>query len=117
MKPTEIQNLIKFVAKSGVSEVEIEDKDFKITIKTPPHKKGKLVVETPPVVQVQAPVAAPVVTSTPVQEVAAPVPTAPRNLPTAILGVASSNLISCLRNSSNQTAALSPNVIGTAACP
>lgn len=81
MKPTEIQNLIKFVAKSGVSEVEIEDKDFKITIKTPPHKKGKLVVETPPVVQVQAPVAAPVVTSTPVQEVAAPVPTASTETP------------------------------------
>lgn len=59
MKPTEIQDLIKFVAKSGVSEVEIEDKDFKITIKTPPHKKGKLIVETPSVVQVQAPVAAP----------------------------------------------------------
>jgi len=62
MKPTEIQNLIKFVAKSGVSEVEIEDKDFKITIKTPPHKKGKLIVETPAPVQVQAPVAAPVAT-------------------------------------------------------
>lgn len=33
MKSSEIQELIKFVAKSGVSEVEIEDKDFKITIK------------------------------------------------------------------------------------
>ena len=44
MKPLEIQDLIKFVAKSGVSEVEIEDKDFKITIKTPPHKKGKFIV-------------------------------------------------------------------------
>ena len=30
----EIQNLIKFVAKSGAYEVEIEKKDFKITIKT-----------------------------------------------------------------------------------
>lgn len=29
----EIQDLIKFVAKSGVSEVELEQKDFKITIK------------------------------------------------------------------------------------
>ncbi len=29
----EVQNLIKFVAKSGVSEVKIEDKDFKLTIK------------------------------------------------------------------------------------
>ncbi len=71
MKPTEIQDLIKFVAKSGVSEVEIEDKDFKITIKTPPHKKGKLIVETPSVVQVQAPVAAAPVAAAPVA--AAPV--------------------------------------------
>ena len=30
----EIQNLIKFVVKSGAYEVEIEKKDFKITIKT-----------------------------------------------------------------------------------
>ena len=74
MKPSEIQDLIKFVAKSGVSEVEIEDKEFKITIKTPPHKKGKLIVETPSVVQTQAPVAAPIVAA-PVQEVVVPVVT------------------------------------------
>ena len=30
----EIQNLIKFVAKSGTSEVKLEMDDFKITIKT-----------------------------------------------------------------------------------
>ena len=71
MKPTEIQDLIKFVAKSGVSEVEIEDKDFKITIKTPPHKKGKLIVDTHAPAQVQtavavAPVTAPVAAPTPV---------------------------------------------------
>lgn len=41
MKLSEIQELIKFVSKSGISEVEIEDKDFKINIKTPPFKKGK----------------------------------------------------------------------------
>ena len=41
MKIEEIQDLIKFVSKSGVSEVEIEDKDFKINIKTPPFKRGK----------------------------------------------------------------------------
>jgi acetyl-CoA carboxylase biotin carboxyl carrier protein len=34
MNINQIQDLIKFVAKSGVSEVEIEQKDFKITIKT-----------------------------------------------------------------------------------
>ncbi len=41
MKLSDIQELIKFVAKSGVSEVELEDKDFKIVIKTPPYKRGK----------------------------------------------------------------------------
>lgn len=41
MKFSEIQELIKFVSKSGVSEVEIENKDFKINIKTPPFKRGK----------------------------------------------------------------------------
>lgn len=41
MKISEIQELIKFISKSGVSEVEIEDKDFKINIKTSPFKRGK----------------------------------------------------------------------------
>ncbi len=40
MKLNEIQDLIKFVAKSGVSEVELQDKDFKIIIKTG-NQKGK----------------------------------------------------------------------------
>lgn len=60
MKPLEIQDLIKFVAKSGVSEVEIEAKDFKITIKTPPHKKGKFLVEAQAEAQTQVIAAAPV---------------------------------------------------------
>lgn len=34
MKLTEIQELIKFVSKSNVSEVELETKEFKIIIKT-----------------------------------------------------------------------------------
>lgn len=38
MNLTEIQDLIKFVSKSGVSEVEIEQKDFKIVIKTDSKK-------------------------------------------------------------------------------
>ena len=79
MKPTEIQDLIKFVAKSGVSEVEIENKDFKITIKTPPHKKGKFLVETPSVVQVQAPVATAPVVAAPVAPAAAPAAPAASN--------------------------------------
>ncbi len=41
----EIQELIKFVAKSGASEVALEIGEMKISIKTPP-KKGKGHVET-----------------------------------------------------------------------
>lgn len=55
MKPSEIQELIKFVSKSGVSEVEIQDKDFKIVIKTPAYKRGK-VEEIQTVSQTQTPV-------------------------------------------------------------
>ena len=42
MKLAEIQDLIKFIAKAGVTEVEIEQKDFKITIKSemPKRKQG-----------------------------------------------------------------------------
>ena len=53
----EIQELIKFVAKSGASEVDLEIGDIKISIKTPPKKgRGDALVET--IVQ-QIPVAAP----------------------------------------------------------
>jgi acetyl-CoA carboxylase biotin carboxyl carrier protein len=41
MKINEIQDLIKFVAKSGVSEVELETKEIKIIIKTPAAGKIK----------------------------------------------------------------------------
>jgi acetyl-CoA carboxylase biotin carboxyl carrier protein len=42
MELNEIQDLIKFVAKSGVSEVELESKGFKIIIKTnTSSKKGQ----------------------------------------------------------------------------
>ena len=55
MNITEIQDLIKFVAKSGVTEVEIEKKDFKIVIKS---EKAVGKVEQQYIVQ-SAPVAAP----------------------------------------------------------
>ena len=42
MKLTEIQDLIKFIARAGVTEVEIEQKEFKITIKSEmPKGRGK----------------------------------------------------------------------------
>jgi acetyl-CoA carboxylase biotin carboxyl carrier protein len=70
MNLTQIQELIKFVAKSGVSEVEIEQKDFKITIKTPAGKKETAPVQ---VIAAQAPAYAP----PPPAAVAAPAPAAP----------------------------------------
>lgn len=78
MNISEIQDLIKFVAKSGVTEVEIEQKDFKITIKSEmPKRKG--VRDFEPVVQ-QIPVAMPGMSASMQQLVpqpAAPAPAAP----------------------------------------
>jgi len=53
----EIQELIKFVAKSGASEVDLEIGDIKISIKTPP-KKGRSDTQVETFAQ-QIPVAAP----------------------------------------------------------
>lgn len=49
----QIQDLIKFVAKSGVNEVAIEEKDFKITIKT--NQAPTYVTASIPTHQVAAP--------------------------------------------------------------
>ena len=46
MRIKEIQSLIKFVAKSGASEVSLEMKDVKITIKTS-NDKAPVVISTP----------------------------------------------------------------------
>ncbi len=53
MKLNEIQDLIKFVSKSGVSEVELETKEIKIVIRTP--KTANQVVMQPATV-IAAPV-------------------------------------------------------------
>lgn len=74
MNLTEIQDLIKFVAKSGVTEVEIEKKDFKITIKsetTPKRGRGKEVYEAQ---MVQQPMQVPVQQMPVAQPQAAPQP-------------------------------------------
>jgi acetyl-CoA carboxylase biotin carboxyl carrier protein len=59
MNLKEIQELIKFVSKAGVSEVELQQKDFKIVIKTTNGEHGA-VTAAPQVVSVAQPVAAPV---------------------------------------------------------
>jgi acetyl-CoA carboxylase biotin carboxyl carrier protein len=70
----EIQELIKFVAKSGACEVALEIGEMKISIKTPP-KKGRGETQFETIVQ-QIPVAAPGMTHAPMA--AAPIaPTAP----------------------------------------
>ena len=80
MNINEIQDLIKFVAKAGVNEVEIEKKDFKIVIKSDylAKKKTNFKEETT-IVQQQIPVgmnapiaAAPTPAAAPAIEVAAP---------------------------------------------
>ena len=55
----EIQNLIKFVAKSGASEVRLEMEDVKITIKTGSNKVETTIVQAVPaqgIPQIGAPI-------------------------------------------------------------
>ena len=70
----QIQDLIKFVSKSGVNEVAIEEKDFKITIKT--NQEPTYVTATVPS-PVALPAVAPVAAAAPVAATpSAPVATA-----------------------------------------
>jgi acetyl-CoA carboxylase biotin carboxyl carrier protein len=83
MNIKEIQDLISFVSKSGVSEVEIEQKDFKITIKTPVSGREVMAmapVSAPVAMPVAAPVAAPVIATAPAPVAAAPAPAADSKL-------------------------------------
>lgn len=86
MNIKEIQDLIKFVAKAGVTEVEIEQKDFKITIKAAQETERQIVVQA----------------AAPVQQMAAPAPVAlpsaapvaqPDQVPAAPAATENSNLI------------------------
>jgi acetyl-CoA carboxylase biotin carboxyl carrier protein len=67
MNLKEIQQLIKFVAKSGTSEVKLEMEDIKITIKTGNGKKETTIVHQAPMLAqgpvVQTPVSTPVQTA------------------------------------------------------
>jgi len=53
----DIQNLIKFVAKSGANEVKLEMEDIKITIKTGSEKTETTIVQQAPMGIPQMPVA------------------------------------------------------------
>lgn len=74
----EIQNLIKFVAKSGASEVKLEMDDIKITIKTGGEDKGESTTYVQQIPMAQAPVAATPTPQAP-QAPAAPAPAADDN--------------------------------------
>lgn len=74
----EIQELIKFVAKTGVSEVEIESKGFKLVIRTGQNQAPTYI---------QAPVAAPapvtITANVPAAPATAPVAAPPASAPAA----------------------------------
>jgi acetyl-CoA carboxylase biotin carboxyl carrier protein len=89
MKVTEIQDLIKFVSKSGVSEVSLETNELKLTIKNDAVKNKKRgstmdpqivqvpvpqIVQQPVVAPAVAPLAPPVSATAPVVEVVAAEP-------------------------------------------
>jgi acetyl-CoA carboxylase biotin carboxyl carrier protein len=72
MKTTEIRDLIDFISKSGLNEVNIETKELKLQVKRDPDQK---VFKSTPVV---APIAAPAVIAAPAaQATAAPAKSAP----------------------------------------
>ena len=58
MELKDIQNLIKFVAKSGANEVKLEMEDFKITIRTGAGKSETTILQQAPVGIPQIPVPA-----------------------------------------------------------
>jgi len=84
MKLTEIQDLIKFVARAGVTEVEIEQKDFKLTIKSE-MPKGRGRKDEPMLQTIQVPAAMPQAVMTPPVTVtpSAPAVPAPAEAPAA----------------------------------
>ena len=70
----DIQELIKFVAKSGATEVDLEIDNVKISIKSPAMKAGK-VIEKPVTLVSEMPVATPIVAAANIAaEATAPTP-------------------------------------------
>ena len=97
MNINDIQDLIKFVAKAGVNEVEIEKKDFKIVIKSDYMAKKKTnFKEEPTIVQQQIPVgniaALPIAAAAPAPA-AAPAAASPKESAPAEKEEENSNLI------------------------
>ena len=70
MKLNEIQDLIKFVSKSGVNEVELETKEIKIVIKTGKQTAAPVIMQAAPAQMMAAPQAQMI--AAPVQQPVAP---------------------------------------------
>jgi len=83
MTINEIQDLIKFIAKAGVTEVEIEKKDFKITIKSEMPKKKKGFGEAEATIQVPVAMAAGMAPVAPAPVTVAAAPAVPAAKPAA----------------------------------
>ena len=59
MKAKELQELLDFIAKSGLNKVNIETEEFKISVQRDPNTKQVVTVAAPAPVHAPAPVAAP----------------------------------------------------------
>jgi len=109
MELKEIQDLIRFVAKSGVSEVELESKGFKIVIKTGNAQEIIRVAE-PTVIHAQVPVAVAPATAAPIAAPAALVAAAPAAEDTSNLITIKSPMIGTFYRSSGPGKPLFVNV-------
>ena len=77
----EIQNLIKFVAKSGASEVKLEMDDVKITIKTGSDEKETTILQQVPVGGLHQPQPQVQQQASPAPQAEAPAPTNEKSAP------------------------------------
>ena len=77
MELKDIQNLIKFVAKSGASEVKLEMEDIKITVKTGAEVSETTIVQQAPMAAAQMPVVPQVIPQAEAPAAAAPATPAP----------------------------------------
>ncbi len=77
MKPKDIQELIDFISKSGLNEVNVETNDFKISVKREAEKE--IQVSASPVVAAPAPIMAAPVSAAPIATTAAAPPAAADN--------------------------------------
>lgn len=81
MKAKEIQDLIDFIAKSGLNKVNIETEEFKISVKRDPDQKVSYIKEAPVAAQPQAAPAAPAAAPAPAAPQAPATPAAPAAAP------------------------------------